>query len=93
MEVIAAVALRVPFEAFSRGFRNSQKLLEREIGAVVGDIMRLESVYSGPGGSVCASELDAALQRLEGQLLSLKAEVRVGCRLFALILPSAAAVR
>jgi hypothetical protein len=59
-------ALRVPFERLSRGFRNNQKLLEREISSIVSDIEAL---------SACGEDAGKHLQRLLTQLTKLKEEV------------------
>ena len=67
MDLVAASALRVPYEQLSRGFRNSQKLLERELAIVVGEIERLDPA---------AADTAALLDRLIGQLSQLKTEVR-----------------
>ena len=68
------VALRVPFEGLSRGFRKSQKLVDRGLTSVVEGIEQLRG--GAQGGTLDPAAALGSIQELRAQLQDLRSQVR-----------------
>jgi hypothetical protein len=71
--LLDGAGLRTPFEGLSRGFRKSQKLVDRGLGGVVESVERLATV----AGSLTPTEALDAIKGLRSQLLELRSQVSV----------------
>lgn len=71
--LLDGVALRVPFEGLSRGFRKSQKLVDRGLTSVVEGIEQLRG--GAQGGTLDPAAALGSIQELRAQLQDLRSQV------------------